>query len=121
METELLAIYRMKPDRDDKRNHPRHFVDKPCRIGVGTREFSGTVVNMSMTGAAVLLDQLEVQPPDGSIMELSIQQIGRIEFKILRRLLGGFAVEFILNKDKDTHLVDALDRVLNEHAGSFPV
>ena len=111
----------MKADQDGKRSNPRHLVYKPCSIGVGTREFSGTVLDLSKTGAAVLLDQQEVQPPDGSIMELSIEQIGRIESKIVRPLLGGFAVEFILNKDKDTHLVDALDRALDEYAGFLPV
>ncbi len=80
-------------------------------------ECDGTVVNMSVAGAAVHLDlELDVDPEPGSIIELEIQRVGLIRTRVVRALIGGFAVEFLFSPADDKSLIANLWRVLNEYS-----
>ena len=107
----------MNPDTGEMRRHPRHTVREPCRTKMGNHEYVGAVVNMSLSGAAVLLEvELEVEPEIGAIIELDVDRIGTIHTKVVRPLIGGIAVEFIFDKDKDRLLIGTLWHVLNDFA-----
>ena len=109
----------MNPDRDERRSRVRYKVNEACHAIVDGREYRGSVVTMSMDGAAILMNvRLEEQPPAWKPMELNIERIGQIRAKVVRPIIGGVAIEFILDRDKDRTLIDILVRVLNEYAGT---
>ena len=104
---------------DDRRGKLRHTVREPCRAIVEGQEYKGSVVNMSVTGAAIHLDiETEIQPPPDTVMSLAIDRIGSIETKVVRSLVGGVAVEFVFEANRDRLLIATLFRVLNEFAGT---
>ena len=76
-------------------------------------------MNMSVSGTAVHLDvELEAEPEIGAIIELDIKRIDTICTRVVRPLIGGVAVEFIFDKDKDRSLIGSLWHVLNEFAST---
>ena len=104
-------------DQDERRGHVRYKVDEPCRATVDGQEYRGRVVNLSVVGAAVHTNvEFEEEPPAWKPMELFIERIGRIQTNVVRPLIGGVAVEFTLDRDKDRDLIDTLWRVLDEYA-----
>ena len=103
---------------EDRRNQLRHTVREPCRAFFEGQQYDGSVVNMSVAGAAIHLDvELDVQPPPGAVMELKIDRIGVIQTKVVRPLVGGVGLEFIFDRTRDRSMVATLFRVLNEFAG----
>ena len=109
----------MDPGTGNKRRQPRYTVREPCRAIIDGREYTGAVVNMSVSGAATHLDvELEAEPEIGTLIELDIKRIGMIHTRVVRPLIGGIAVEFIFDKDKDRRLIGALWHVLNEFAST---
>ena len=101
----------------EKRRHLRHTVNEPCRAVTEQGEYLGAVVNMSVSGAVVYFDvALDPGPklePD-TIVNLRIQSIGLIRTRVVRPLLGGLAVEFLFDREKDRALVATVWEVLNE-------
>ena len=96
---------------------PRYTVREPCSTTVENHEHLGAVVNMSVAGAAVYLDvELEAEPETGTTIELEIQRIGTIRTRVVRPLIGGIAVEFIFDKDKDRRPIVSLWNVLNDYS-----
>ena len=109
----------MNRDPGDTRRQPRYTVREPCRAIIDRHEYIGAVVNMSVSGAAVHLDvELEAEPEIGTTIELDIKRIGTIHTRVVRPLIGGVAVEFIFDKDKDRLLIGAVWHVLNEFAST---
>ena len=109
----------MNPDRDERRSRVRCNVNEPCRATIGGRDYKGRVKNLSMSGAAIRMDvQLEEQPPAWIPMVLNIERIGQIQAKVVRPIIGGVAIEFVLDRDKDSTLIDILTRVFNEYAST---
>ena len=109
----------MNPDTGEARRQPRYTVREPCRAIIDGREYTGAVVNMSVSGAATHLDvELEAEPEIGTLIELDIKRIGTIHTRVVRPLIGGVAVEFIFDKDKDRLLIGAVWHVLNEFAST---
>ena len=91
----------MNPDTGDMRRHPRYTVREPCRVIIESREYTGAVVDISVSGAAVHLDvELEAEPEIGTIIELDVERIGTIRTRVVRPLIGGIAVEMIAGRIK---------------------
>ncbi len=102
-----------------KRRHLRHRVNEPCRARLEGGEYVGAVVNMSVSGAAIILDlEVDIDPKPGAIIELEIRRIGLIRTRAVRTLVGGVAVEFLFNPTDDRALIAKLWKVLNEYASS---
>ena len=102
--------------KDDRRRHVRCTIYEPCRVAVGDQEYKGTVVDMSLGGAAIQVDvHLEMQPAADTPVALHIERIGRIPAKVVRPLIDGIAVEFRIARDNREHLVATLKRVLNDY------
>ncbi len=107
----------MAAETVEKRRHLRHSVNEPCRARLEGGEYVGAVVNMSVAGAAVHLDiELDMDPEPGAVIELHIRRIGMIRTRVVRRLIGGVAVEFLFNPADDRALIARLWKVLNEYA-----
>ena len=101
----------------EKRRHLRHSVNEPCRARLEGGEYVGAVVNMSVAGAAIHLDvELDIHPQPNAFIELHIKRIGMIRTRVVRRLIGGVAVEFLFNPAHDRVLIAKLWKVLNEYA-----
>ena len=100
----------------DKRRHLRHSVNEPCTAYNEHGEYSGAVVNMSVSGAAVHLDvEIDADLEPGSIVELQVKRIGKVNTRVARPLDGGFAVEFLFDPAQDRQLIARLWKVLNEY------
>ena len=109
----------MSVETVEHRPHLRHVVNEPCRALMDGEEIPGALVNMSVSGAAIVLDvELGVEAEAGVVIELQADRIGRIQTRVVRSLVGGVAVEFLFDPDKDRALIAALWRVLNEYAPS---
>ena len=107
----------MSVETIDKRRHLRHSVNEPCIAYHGDSKFSGTVVNMSVSGAAVHLDiELDADLETDSIVKLDVQRIGGVRTRVVHPLVGGLAVEFLFDPEQDRELIDRLWKVLNEFA-----
>ncbi len=105
----------------EKRRHLRHTVNEPCQIMTEEGEYLGAVVNMSVSGAVVYFD-VEVDlgskfEPD-TFVDLQIQGIGLIHTRMVRPLIGGLAVEFLFDREKDRALIATIWKLLNEYKPS---
>ncbi|MEE9250949.1 MAG: PilZ domain-containing protein [Alphaproteobacteria bacterium] len=100
----------------EHRHHVRCTVYEPCIAAVGSQEYSGAVVDMSVGGAAVRLEvEIEVQPAPDTPMQLQIEGIGWLHTRVVRSLLNGVAVEFKIDPRKESHLLTALQQVLSNY------
>ena len=100
----------------DRRRHVRYTVYEPCIAMVGSQEYSGAVVDMSVSGAMVQLEiQLDAQPALYTLMQLQIDGIGRLSARVVRSRIGGVAVAFKLDPGKKSHLLAALQKVLSNY------
>lgn len=84
-----------KNHRAAARFKPR--VDR-CRCCIDGKEFAAQLVDVSVTGAAVITETL---PPIGTSLHL-----GRIEGRVVRHLEQGFGVEFLLEQPPVTLMDD---------------
>lgn len=101
----------------DQRRHLRHLVNEPCTAYHEDSEYMGTVVNMSVSGVAVLLDiELDANLETDTIVKLRFQRIGKVRTRVVHPLVGGFAFEFLFDPEQDRELIDRLWNVLNEYA-----
>ena len=101
----------------DKRRHLRHLVNEPCIAYHEDSEYVGAVVNMSVSGAAVHLDiELDADLESDAIVKLQVQRIGGVRTRVAHPVVGGFAVEFLFDPEKDREVIDRLWKVLNEYA-----
>jgi hypothetical protein len=86
----MPAVSKLSPS--DKRKHARKKTDLAGRYMLADRrEYSCTVIDVSMTGVALL------GPEHGKIGETVVayvDQIGRIQGEIIRHIAGGFALNF---------------------------
>ena len=106
----------MELDSHGRRRHVRHTVYEPCRVVVEDLKYQGTVVDMSVGGAAIQVDvHLEMQPAADTPFALHIEGIGRIPAQVVRPLIDGIAVEFRIDRDNREHLVAALERVIDDY------
>jgi hypothetical protein len=101
----------MSDEQVDKRRHLRHSIKEPCTALLEDGEYLGSVVNMSVSGAAIHLD---VEVENGAIVELQVQRIGRLSTRAVRSLVGGLAVEFLFDPTEDRALIAKLWKVLSE-------
>ncbi len=70
------------------------------------------------TGDARRQPRYTVREPCRAKIDLDIKRIGAIRTRVVRPLIGGVAVEFIFDKDKDRRLIGTLRHVLNEFAST---
>ncbi len=106
----------MELDSHDRRHHVRCTVYEPCHVEVGGRKHDGAIVDMSVGGAAIQLDvQLWEQPATDTPVAVHIERIGRIPAKVMRQLIDGIAVEFLISRIQEMHLVPALQHVLDDY------
>ena len=106
----------METGSHDKRRHVRCTVYETCYVAVKGQRYSGTIVDMSVGGAAVQMDvHMGVQPGADTPIALHIHRIGRIPAKVMRPLVDGIAVEFRIDRDREKHLVPALKRILYDY------
>lgn len=64
--------------------------------------------------AAVQLDvQLDVQPKPDTPIKLQIEGIGKLKSRVVHSRLGGMAIEFDIDRDKESHFLAALHRLLS--------
>ncbi len=109
----------MSDEQIEKRRHLRHSVKEPCTAYLEDGEYLGSVVNMSVSGAAVHLEiELDVEIETGTILELQVQRIGRLRTRAVRTLVGGLAVEFLFDPLEDRELIAKLWNVLNEFSSA---
>ncbi len=102
--------------KDDRRRHVRYTVYEPCRVVVEGQEYEGAVVDLSVGGAAIVMEVHSlVQPEVGTPVALFIERIGRIPARVVRPLTDGFAVEFRIDRDQGRHLEAALKEVLDDY------
>lgn len=79
----------------EKRRHERHTVTALCSVTVGGRDYTGTIVDASLSGMAVVFDdEIEAQPAPGTAVELNVERIGTVQAKFVRPRIDGIAVEF---------------------------
>ncbi|MFP6742389.1 MAG: PilZ domain-containing protein [Alphaproteobacteria bacterium] len=105
----------MSDEQVDKRRHLRHSIKEPCTAFLEDGEYLGSVVNMSVSGAAIHLDvEVDAEIENGAIVELQVQRIGRLRTRAVRSLVGGLAVEFRFDPTEDRALIAKLWKVLNE-------
>ena len=106
----------MKLDSHDKRRDVRYCVFERCRVAVKGREIEGLLVDMSLGGAALEADvQLATQPSAGTLVTLDVNRVGRLLAKVVRPLFNGIAVEFLIDRNTEDHLVAALLQVLDDY------
>ena len=113
----------MSVETVEHRRHLRHVVNEPCRALVDGDEIPGAVVNMSVSGAAIVLDvELGVEAEPGVVIELQADRIIRPIASAASRpgSCGRWSAASPSNSssDKDRALIAALWRVLNEYAPS---
>ena len=100
----------------EQRRHVRCTVYEPCFVVIDGQEYSGAVVDMSMSGAGVWLEvQLNAQPAPDTRMQLQIDGIGRLNTRVVRSRIGGVAVEFNIDPHEEGHLLTALQQVLSNY------
>ena len=100
----------------EQRSHVRHTVSEPCIAVVFNHEYSGTVIDMSVGGAAVQLEVLlDATPAPDTPIQLQIDGIGRLHSRVVRSRIGGVAVEFNIDPHKEGHLLAALQQVLSNY------
>ncbi len=100
----------------DRRRHVRYSVSEPCLAVVFNQEYWGTVVDMSVGGAAVRLEVLlDAQPAAGTPIQLQIDGIGRLRTRVVRSRIAGVAVEFNIDPRKEAHLLAAVQQVLSNY------
>ena len=105
----------------ENRRHLRHSVNEPCTAYNEHGEYSGAVVNMSVSGAAVHLDvEIDADLEPGSIVELQVKRIGKVNTRVARPLDGGFAVEFLLDPAQDRQAIAPPLKVLNGYEYPHP-
>ena len=99
-------------------------MNQPCRAVFGGREFRCRIENLSVAGANVDFDMkmaehpytLDVQPADGSLVQLHLEGIGLLQTKVVRTSRQGLAVEFDLDESTDQRVAGTLRGVLDELA-----
>ena len=97
----------------NNRRNLRHSVNEPCIVYNEYGEYGGAVVNMSVSGAAVHLDvQLDADLEPDSTVELQVKRIGKFRTRVVRPLVGGFALEFLFDPGQDRQLISRLWKVL---------
>ena len=102
----------------EQRRHVRCTVREPCFAVVFNQEYSGTVVDMSVGGAAVRLEVLlDAQPAPGTPIQLQIEGVGWLRTRVVRSRIAGVAVEFNIDPYKEAHLLAAVQQVLS----SYPI
>ena len=101
----------------EHRRHLRYLVNEPCIAYHEDSEYLGSVVNMSVSGAAVHLDiELDADLETDSLLKLQFQRIGGVRTRVVHPVVGGLAVEFLFDPEEDRELIDRLWKVLNEYA-----
>ena len=115
-ETRAHAERGMSVEPVEKRRHPRPSVNEPFTAHNEHGEYIGSVVNMSVSGAAVHLDvELDANLEPDSIVELQVKRIGKFRTRVVHPLNDGFAVEFLFDPARDRQLITRLWKVLNEY------
>ncbi len=71
--------------------HERFAIPTPVCIMTGDQTHKGAILDISASGAAIRLD---VQPEDGTRVDLLIKGMGKIAAHVVRKLAVGVAVEF---------------------------
>ncbi len=87
---------------ENRRRHPREFVNEPAVIHVGGEVYEGTITNLSESGAAVEFimdqDQDRVSFDIGSPIEINSESLGRLtdgdDSQVIRHYDGGFVINF---------------------------
>lgn len=93
----------------DARRYTRYSANLPCQVKLSSREFKGTVTNISCNGA-----RIEGAEPVklGAYVELTVSHLGDFVAKIRWRSDGKFGVEFVLNEqqrvDLENRIIDLL-------------
>ncbi len=98
-------------DADDRRRH--HRVDLPLKARFLTEtgeERAGVVLNISAGGAIL---RAKFPPAFGQSVVLYIDQIGRVEGKVVRSSNDGFAVSYRKRRAKQAKIADNLTSALN--------
>ena len=103
-------------DDTDRRRHQR--VDLPLKARFMTtdgHERAGVVLNISAGGAML---RAKYPPAFGQSIILYIDQIGRIEGKVVRSNKNCFAVSYHKRRDKSAKVADQLTSALNQRRRS---
>ena len=100
----------MDPSKSNRRQHKRYIANLPCRAILDRREIEGVGLDMSLSGAAIQLDE---HPTPGTPIVLDIDDLGQIAAKVVRPITDGTAVEFnIDDAKKKRHLIAGLTQIL---------
>ena len=87
---------------ENRRRHPREFVNEPAVVHVGGEVYKGMITNISESGAAVefVMDQDEnrVSFDIGSSLEIDSESVDRLpgghDGQVIRHYDGGFIINF---------------------------
>ena len=95
----------------DRRRHRRVDMELQARfLTEKGQEMTGTVLNISAGGAMI---RAKFPPAFGESVILYLDQIGRVEGKVVRSGNNCFAVAYTQRKNKQSKIADSLTAVLN--------
>ena len=92
-------------DQDEKRRHRRVSVSKFVQARTESRQYQGSVKDISAGGAALSVDAVV---EDESQVELDIEDLSPLSGIVARSYDDGFAVEFDLDEDEEDRLLTEL-------------
>ena len=92
-------------DQDEKRRHRRVSVSKFVQARTESRQYQGSVTDISAGGAALSVDAVV---EDESQVELDIEDLSPLSGIVARSYDDGFAVEFDLDEDEEDRLLTEL-------------
>lgn len=107
-----------RPDHPgpEQRRHRRIHLSVPVKfLTAGDGEREGMLLDMSAGGLALSAD---ARPLLGEPIVLYVENLGRVEGKVVRHIEQGFAVEFAASDAKRERLADRLNWI--ENRGNHP-
>lgn len=101
---------------DDRRRHVRiPLVSRVQFLVDGKGPEEGEVSDISLGGAAV---QSDMRPPIGETVTAYVENIARLEGRVVRYVRNGFAIQFEMGARKRDRLKAAITRFLQPGAGA---
>ena len=102
-------------EQSEKRRHRRVAVSKSVQAKTESRQYDGSVRDISAGGAAL---NVEAEVEHESEVELDIEDLGPLLGTVARLYDDGFAVEFDLDEEEEerllTELTDLHDTIRDE-------
>ncbi|MEX2615855.1 MAG: PilZ domain-containing protein [Alphaproteobacteria bacterium] len=89
----------------ERRKHERVKLDRAVTVRDGAGTHDGTLVDISLSGAAVNLDDDDFYFDSDQDIEMDMEDFGILTGSVVRILDDGFAMAFDLNEDSEERLI----------------